>query len=60
MEELDGKELHGAAWWGVRSGVQTIRFFSILGVNTAFPSIYKCGIMPVLKGVVFLYDPLYC
>ena len=30
------------------------------GVNTTLPSIYKCGIMLVLKGVVFSHDPLYC
>ena len=29
------------------------------GVNAALPSIYKCGIMLLLKGVVFLHDPLY-
>ena len=26
-EELAGKELHGAAWWRVRSGVERTRFF---------------------------------
>ena len=26
-EALDGKEVHGAAWWRVRSGVEGIRFF---------------------------------
>ena len=26
-EELDGKELHGAAWWRVRSGVEKVNFF---------------------------------
>ena len=30
------------------------------GVNTALPSICKCGITLVLKGVVFLRDHLYC
>ena len=30
------------------------------GANTVLPSIYKCGIMLVLKGVVFLRGPLYC
>ena len=63
-EELDGKKFHGAAWWRVRSGVERIRFFlytkSAAGASTALPSIYKCGIMLVLKGVVFLRDPLYC
>ena len=29
-------------------------------VNTAVSSIYKCGIMLVLKGMVFLRDHLYC
>ena len=28
--------------------------------NTALPSIYECGIMLILKGAVFLLDPLYC
>ena len=35
-------------------------FFSVHGVNTALPSIYKCDIMLVLKGAVFLPEPLYC
>ena len=26
-EELEGKELHGAAWWRVGSGVENINFF---------------------------------
>ena len=26
-EELDGEELHGAAWWRVRSRAERIRFF---------------------------------
>ena len=30
------------------------------GVNTTPTSIYKCGIMVVLKEVVFLRGPLYC
>ena len=33
-ETLNGKELHRVTWWRVRSGV-----------NPAFPSIYKCGLM---------------
>ena len=35
-------------------------FFPVHGVNTALSSIYKCGIMLVLKGAAFLYDLLYC
>ena len=63
-EEFDGKELHGEAWWRVRSGVEIIRFLPhtklAAGANTVLPSIYKCGIMLVLKGVVFFSDHLYC
>ena len=33
--------------------------FSGHGVNTTLPSIYKCSIMLVLKGAMFLHDPLY-
>ena len=33
--------------------------FSAHGVNTTLPSIYKFGIMLVLKGMVFLHDPLH-
>ena len=33
---------------------------SAAGANTALPSIYKCGIMLVLKGWCFLHDLLYC
>ena len=28
-------------------------------VNTTLPSIYKCGIMLIFKGVLFLHDPWY-
>ena len=50
-EELDGKELHGVAWWRVRSGAKIIRFFPVHGVNTVLSSIYKSyGIMLVLRG----------
>ena len=33
---------------------------SAAGANTALRSIYKCGIMLVLKGWCFLHDLLYC
>ena len=61
-EELDDRELHGAAWWRVRSEAEKIRFFlhTPAGVSTTLPTIYKCGITLVLNGVVFLHDPLYC
>ena len=33
---------------------------SATGANTVLPSIYKCGVMLVLKGVVLLRGTLYC
>ena len=59
-EELDGKELHGTAWWRVRSGAEIVGFFPVHEVNTALLNIYKCGIVLVLKVAVFLHDRLYC
>ena len=61
-EKLDGKKLHGAAWWRVRSRAERIRFFLYIstGGNTTLTSIYRCGIMLVLKGVVLLHGHLYC
>ena len=43
-EELEGKQLHGAAWWRVGSGVEKINFSahqSATIAKTALPSIYK-------------------
>ena len=55
--------VHGAAWWRARSGVERIRLFlhskSTAEANRVLPSIFKFGIMLVLKGVVFLRGPLY-
>ena len=59
-EKLDSKELHGAAWWRLRSGAERTHCFLYI-VNTVNPSfiICKCGIMLILKGWC-LIDPLYC
>ena len=35
-------------------------FCAPAGVNTTLTSIYKCGVVLVLKGVVFSRGPLYC
>ena len=42
IEKLDDKELHGVAWWLVRSGVETIGFFlhTSAGVNATLTRIY--------------------
>ena len=55
-EELDGKELHGAAWWRLRSGTERVRCFLYIvdTESTHLPSIYKHGIMLILKGWVVL------
>ena len=41
-KEPDGKELHRAGWWRVRSGAERILFFLHIspGDNAIFPSIY--------------------
>ena len=38
-----------------------IRFFlyTVSRTHIALPSIYKCGIILILKGAVFLHNPLY-
>ena len=61
-EELDGKDLHGAAWWWVRSGAERVCFFLYIltGVYTTLTSICKCDIMLVLKVVVFSRDCWCC
>ena len=50
-EELNCKELHGAL--GGEYDLEP-------RVNTALPRIYKCGIILVFKGGVFLDDPFCC
>ena len=54
-EELDGKELYGAAWWRLRSGADRILCFIYITntESTKFLSIYICGIMLILKGWCF-------
>ena len=61
-EELDGKELHGAAWWRVRSEAERVRFFLYIsaGINTTLTNIYKCGIIVVLMEAVFSSGFLCC
>ena len=53
-EELDGKELHGVAWWRLRSGAERIRcFLCIVDTESTLSSIYKCGILLILVGWCF-------
>ena len=55
-EKLDGKELHGAAWWRLRSGTERVRCFLYVvdTESTCLPSIYKHGIILILEGWVVL------
>ena len=58
-ENLDVKKLHGAAWWRLRSRAEKIRcFMHIVDLESNdLPSIYKCGIMLIFRGCVWI-DPL--
>ena len=56
-EEFDGEELHGAAWWRLRSGAERVHcFIYIVDTESIYlPSICKRGNMLFLKEVVFLF-----
>ena len=58
-EELDGKKLHEALSGEYDLEPRGSVFSSTpSGANTTLPSIYKCGVMLVLKESVFLHDLL--
>ena len=61
-EELDDKELHGALGgeYDLEQRGSAFFLYTVSRSHTAFPGVYKCGIIMVLKGEVFLHDPLYC
>ena len=61
-EELDGKELHRAlrGEYNLKPRGYVFSGTPSAGANTALRSIYKCDIMIVLMGAVFLHDLLYC
>ena len=50
-EDLDIEELHGAAWWRLRSGVERIRCF-LYNIDTESTHLLPStsGIMLILKG----------